>query len=221
MHERVVGGVADRRRVEHVIAIICLIDPLAERSRAIGRGRLAVRAHAAGRVFPESRRGRRARRGVSIVGATRRLFDVCRGAVPRAGGPSRRRNHAAMANGWTRAQPYLIAALFVSAGINHFVNDRVYEAIMPDYLPMHHEAVVVSGIAEIAGGLGALVPQTRVAAGWGLIALLVAVFPANLDMAVHADKFPKIPAWGLWARLPLQFLAIAWVHGALVRPKAP
>lgn len=122
-----------------------------------------------------------------------------------------------MADGWTRAQPYLIGALFLAGGVNHFVSTAAYESIMPPYLPLHREAVIVSGIAEMAGGFGALIPATRPAAGWGLIALLIAIFPANLEMAIHHERFPALPAWGLYPRLPLQVLAILWVYGALIR----
>lgn len=107
-----------------------------------------------------------------------------------------------------------VGPTFVGAGVLHFVKPKMYEAIMPDYLPAHHELVLISGAAEIAGGVGALVPAVRRVSGWGLVALLAAVFPANLHMALHPDRFPKVPRWSLWARLPLQGLIMAWVYAA-------
>ena len=84
--------------------------------------------------------------------------------------------------------------------------------MMPAYFPWHRELVVISGIAEIAGGLGILSAKIRRLAGWGLIALLVAVFPANLQVALHGWPGVQIPQWILWARLPLQPVLIAWVY---------
>ena len=111
----------------------------------------------------------------------------------------------------------LLGGVFLAAGALHFVRPRMYEAIMPRYLPAHRELVLASGVAEIAGGAGVLHPRTRRPAGWWLIATLVAVFPANVEMAVHAERFHKIPAPLLWARLPLQGALIAWVFRKTVR----
>ena len=105
-----------------------------------------------------------------------------------------------------------MGVLFILAGINHFRRPRMYSAIMPPYLPWHRRLVALSGAAEIGLGALALVPQSQRQAGWGLIALLVAVFPANLHMALHTDRYPRIPAWLLWFRLPLQAVLIAWVR---------
>lgn len=98
-------------------------------------------------------------------------------------------------------------------GINHFVMPRTYAAIMPDYLPAHMELVYASGVAEIAGALATMHPKTRRAGGWFLIATLIAIFPANVHMAMHADQYPKVPGGEatLLARLPLQALFIYWV----------
>lgn len=104
----------------------------------------------------------------------------------------------------------LMAVLYIAAGLAHFVATRLYSSIVPDYLPAHRELVLLSGAAEIAGGLGLLLPQTRRAAAWGLILLLLAVFPANLWMAQHPGRFPGIPLWALWLRLPLQLPLIGW-----------
>ena len=119
-----------------------------------------------------------------------------------------------------RLQNYAIGLLFVGSGLLHFRNPRVYERIVPPFLPAHREIVIVSGIFEVLGGLGVLPRQTRVAAGWGLVALLIAVFPANLYMAVDAAKFAKFaPAWALYARLPLQFAFIVWVYYTCIKPE--
>jgi uncharacterized membrane protein len=118
----------------------------------------------------------------------------------------------------SKAQPYLIGAIFIAAGALHFKNPAMYERIVPPYLPAHAELVAVSGFFEMLGGLGIMIPQTRRAAGVGLIALLVAVFPANVYMATDARAFASFaPAWLLYARLPLQLLLIAWIYGATVK----
>ncbi|HEY1189099.1 MAG TPA: DoxX family membrane protein [Gemmata sp.] len=96
---------------------------------------------------------------------------------------------------------WVLALLFVAAGVNHFVNPGFYVKIMPPYLPWHYELVLVSGAFEVLGGIGLLVPGLTRAAAWGLIALLVAVFPANLHMALHPEAFPNVPpavAWAFW-----------------------
>lgn len=81
---------------------------------------------------------------------------------------------------------------------------------MPPLLPAPRLLVAISGAAEIAGGLGLLFPRFRKSAAWGLVLLLLAVFPANLYMAIAHQRFPHFPAWILWARLPLQLPVIAW-----------
>jgi len=108
----------------------------------------------------------------------------------------------------------LLSLLFIAAGINHFVSPDVYMKIMPDYLPWPLVLVYVSGFFEVLGGFGLAVPRLRRAAGWGLIALLVAVFPANVHMVSNAADFPTIPFWTLVARLPLQGVLIAWLWWA-------
>ncbi len=104
----------------------------------------------------------------------------------------------------------LLAAVFVIAGLLHFLLTPLYVSIMPDYLPAHRLLVLMSGACEILGGLGLVFSFSRQAAAWGLVALLVAVMPANLQMALHPEHWPKIPAWALWARLPLQLPLIYW-----------
>lgn len=107
-----------------------------------------------------------------------------------------------------------LAIAFVTAGANHFVNPDFFVAIMPPYLPAHLEIVYLSGFFEIAGGVGALIPRLRSAAGWGLVALLVAVFPANLHMALHPELFSDASPFALYSRLPIQLLLIAWAYWA-------
>ncbi len=115
---------------------------------------------------------------------------------------------------------YLMAAFYVLAGANHFLNPAVYLKIMPPYLPWHRFFVGLSGVCEIALGLLLLVPRWTRWAAWGLIALLIAVFPANLHMAVHPELYPEIPAVAMWARLPLQAVLIAWAY-MYTRPEPP
>src|SRR3954471_13815844 len=110
---------------------------------------------------------------------------------------------------------FLAGPLFVLAGVLHFTHTRFYVAIMPDYVPEHKKMVYASGVAEIAGGLGLMVPATRKPAGWWLIATLIAVFPANVHMALHPERYKKIPRAGLYARLPVQAVFIAWVRAAM------
>jgi uncharacterized membrane protein len=104
---------------------------------------------------------------------------------------------------------------FVAAGAAHFVRPAAYEQIVPDWLPAHRALVLVSGAAEIAGGLGLVHPRTRRVAALVLEATLVAVFPANLQMALHPDRY-RVPGGRatLLARLPLQLAFIAWVRAA-------
>lgn len=98
----------------------------------------------------------------------------------------------------------------------HFIAPRFYRRIMPPYVPAPEAMVYASGVAEIAGGAGLMVPRLRRLSGWWLIATLVGVFPANLHMALNPGKFDAVPggAPALWARLPLQAVFIAWVRGA-------
>jgi uncharacterized membrane protein len=114
---------------------------------------------------------------------------------------------------------WLLAATFIGAGANHFRSESFYTRIVPPSFPNPRLLVQISGIAEIVGGIGILIPPLRRIAGWGLIALLIAVFPANLYMAMQparagAMNFPK---WALYLRLPLQALLVAWVWFAMKR----
>jgi len=115
-----------------------------------------------------------------------------------------------------KASRAALAAFFSLVGTMHFVRPRPYESIVPPLFPKR-ESVAISGVAEVIGGLAVLHPATRRAGRWWLIALLLAVFPANVWMALSPEKVPgagKIPRWALWARLPLQPLAMLWVWRA-------
>ncbi|NOK20456.1 DoxX family protein [Corallococcus carmarthensis] len=105
---------------------------------------------------------------------------------------------------------YVLALFMVVAGVNHFLKPRMYMRIMPPSLPRPRELVLVSGVAEVLLGIFLLVPATTRLAAWGLVALFVAVFPANLYMAQHPEHFRKIPRALLWLRLPLQAVLILW-----------
>ena len=113
----------------------------------------------------------------------------------------------------------LAGPFFVFAGVMHFVKPRLYQRIVPPYVPAPEAMVYASGVAEIAGGAGLMMRRYRRPAGWWLIATLLAVFPANLHMALNAEEFDQIPGApaALWARLPVQAVFIAWVLGAAKR----
>jgi uncharacterized membrane protein len=104
---------------------------------------------------------------------------------------------------------YLQAIFYILAGINHFRKEWFYLKMMPDYFPEHKQFVFWSGVAEIVLGIGLIFSVTRVYSAWGIIVLLIAVFPANLYM-LTSGKFKKMPLWALILRLPLQFLLICW-----------
>jgi uncharacterized membrane protein len=104
----------------------------------------------------------------------------------------------------------VMGVLYVVAGTAHFVLTRTYEGIVPDYLPAHGALVLVSGAAEIVGGLGVMLPRTRRAAAWGIVVLLVCVTPANVWMVQHPERYPGVPLWAMWLRLPLQLALIWW-----------
>ena len=109
----------------------------------------------------------------------------------------------------------LLGAFFIAAGVNHFAQPRFYRAIVPPSLQEDAAAVVaVSGVAEILGGAGVLFGPTRRLAGAWLVALLAAIFPANLYMAREPERFARIPRWALYARLPLQPLMMLWAWRA-------
>jgi len=115
----------------------------------------------------------------------------------------------------------ILAVFFVVAGLGHFVSPQTYLHLMPPYLPWHLFLIYLSGAAEVAGGVGLCVPRLRRAAGWGLIALLFAVFPANIYMLTNGLVLGEtmLPEWVLWLRLPLQGVLMAWIWwAAIARP---
>jgi uncharacterized membrane protein len=113
----------------------------------------------------------------------------------------------------------LLGIAFIAVGVTHFTNEEFFVAIMPPYLPWHRELVYLSGVFEILGGAGLLIPRLRTIAGWGLIALMIAVFPANIHMAMNPDQFSDVSPTALYLRLPMQFVMIAIVWwAALKRP---
>jgi uncharacterized membrane protein len=103
----------------------------------------------------------------------------------------------------------LFAAFFIFAGVGHFTNEAFFTAIVPPYLPWPVALVYISGVAEIVLGILLLIPATSALAGWGMIALLIAVFPANLHMAVNPELFPTVTRTALLIRLPLQGVMVA------------
>lgn len=107
---------------------------------------------------------------------------------------------------------WVLTVIMVGAGVYHFVNAPSFIAMVPEALPAPAALVYISGIAEIAGGLGLILPRTRKLAGWGLVLLYICVFPANVNMAVNQLPLggDPVPSWALWARLPLQLVLIAW-----------
>jgi uncharacterized membrane protein len=105
---------------------------------------------------------------------------------------------------------------YVFAGVMHFVMPKPYMRIMPRALPAHRELVYASGVAEMVGGAALMHPDPKVRrlGGYFEIATLLAVFPANLNMYLNADRFPQIPKKALFIRLPVQVLFIAWALAA-------
>jgi len=108
---------------------------------------------------------------------------------------------------------WVMVAFYVFAGVNHFLRPAFYVNIMPPYLPWHLELVYLSGIAEIVLGIGLAFPRTRSLAAWGVIALLIAVFPANLHQAINdVPMAGSTESIGVirWIRLPFQVVFILW-----------
>lgn len=114
----------------------------------------------------------------------------------------------------TRILRALLAIAFVFAGAGHFLKPETYLRMMPPYIPFHLEMIYLSGVIEIILGILVLPRKTRRLAGWGMIALLIAVFPANIHIALHPEAFPPVPGWMLWVRLPFQLLFGLWVWKA-------
>ena len=106
----------------------------------------------------------------------------------------------------------LLGLFFMAAGLNHFWHTAFYVAMVPPYLPYPLALVYFSGVAELVLGAGVLVRRWEAGAAWGLIVLSVAVFPANVHMALHPELFTQFSPAGLWLRLPLQAVVIAWAY---------
>ncbi len=105
---------------------------------------------------------------------------------------------------------WIFAVAFMLAGINHFLSPNFYLKMMPPVLPQHLFLIYLSGFFEIALGVLLLIPKFTKLAAWGLMALLIAVFPANIFMALNPQIFPEFSPFALYLRLPLQFVLIAW-----------
>jgi len=118
---------------------------------------------------------------------------------------------------WKKSVLFGLAAFFINVGIDHFVNPDFYLSIMPPTFPLHSEAVYLSGLFEVLGGVCVLIPRIRKIAGWGLVALLIAVYPANIYMAITPEAFPDLPIALLYARLALQFIFFFWAY-SVTRP---
>ena len=113
---------------------------------------------------------------------------------------------------WKKLVLLGLAAFFINVGIDHFINPDFYLSIMPPAFPLHLEAVYISGLFEVLGGLGVLIPRLRKFSGWGLIALLIAVYPANIYMALTPEAFPDVPLSALYIRLVFQFIFFYWAY---------
>lgn len=112
----------------------------------------------------------------------------------------------------------LQSLFYIAAGINHFWHSRMYTAIMPPHYEHPLGLVHISGAAEVLGGLGLLVPATRRFSAWGIVAMLLVYFDVHIYMARNAAHFAPIPAWALYARLPLQLVLIAWAWNYTRKP---
>ncbi|MBO6537592.1 MAG: DoxX family protein [Balneolaceae bacterium] len=109
---------------------------------------------------------------------------------------------------------------FIGIGVLHFLRPDSFLAIMPEWIPFHLFGVYASGVVEIVGGIGLLIPRYRKIAGWTLLALLIVVFPANINMAINEIQLPgrdPFPTWALWARLPFQFVLMYIVWWAAIK----
>ena len=107
---------------------------------------------------------------------------------------------------------YLMSILYIAAGINHFIHHLTYEKIMPHWLPLHNELVFLSGVFEILFAVLLLIPITRIIGAWCIILLLIAVFPANIQMAISYYQQNDPNLWKAVVRLPLQILLIWWAY---------
>jgi len=105
---------------------------------------------------------------------------------------------------------FVLGITFIVAGIAHFVVPDFYLVMMPPWLPFHLELIYISGFLEIVFGTMILIPPFIKYGAWGIIFVLLAVFPANIHMALNAELFSTVPEYLLWLRLPFQFVLIGW-----------
>ena len=116
---------------------------------------------------------------------------------------------------------YLMAVFYIATGINHFRNPAFYVSIMPPYIPWHLAMVYISGVIELVLGVMVLIPKYRTLAAWGIIALLIAVYPANIHMAMNPHLYPQYsPILLRYVRLPFQIVFIALAYW-FTKPDAP
>lgn len=113
---------------------------------------------------------------------------------------------------WRKIALFSFSFIFIYVGVDHFINPDFYLSIMPPAFPLHLEAVLISGFFEILGGICILIPKLRKQAAWGLAALIVAVYPANIYMALSPEVFPEYPLYLLYFRLILQFFIFYWAY---------
>jgi len=107
---------------------------------------------------------------------------------------------------------YLMAVIYILAGINHFRNPKLYERIMPPYIPAHKNMVVFSGLAEMILGMMLLIPENQHIAAWGIILMLIVFFTVHIHMLQDERASMKLPRWVLILRIPLQFGLIFWAY---------
>ena len=107
---------------------------------------------------------------------------------------------------------YIIGALFVLAGANHFRKPKIYERIIPPYIPAKGTMVMISGIAEMILGFMILTPESQKIGAWGIIALLILFIPVHIYMLQNEKAGMKLPKWLLILRIPLQFALMYWVY---------
>ena len=111
---------------------------------------------------------------------------------------------------WRRASPYLLAGLLTVTGSLHFIAPKPYAEIVPEQLPSPYGLVYASGVAELLCAAGLAVPRTRRVTGWATALLFVAVFPANVKMALDSTGRSTLYQVGVWARLPVQVPLVVW-----------
>lgn len=107
---------------------------------------------------------------------------------------------------------YLMAGMYILAGLMHFIRPKTYGAIMPKYIPAKRAMVFWSGVAEIALGIGLCFEQTRTIAIWGIIAMLAVFMTVHFDMLSNEKLKGKFPMWAIVLRIPLQFVLIYWAY---------